>query len=108
MPLHGGCQLVFMFEECKVVLLNCFALIEARLLYDLCHHYFHTYDPPGNVLRNLCQGYTTSKLLVSFVFSDYWSILLRPNTSFRKEAEVWGPEGGHPKCLCSQVSLMMR
>ena len=93
MPLHGGCQLVFMFEEGKVVLLNCFALIEARLWYDLCHHYFHTYDPPGNVLRNLCQGYTTSKLLVSFVFSDYWSILLSLTLHFERKRKSGDRKG---------------
>jgi len=35
----------YLLEEGKVVLLNCFVLIEARLWYDLCLSYFHTYDP---------------------------------------------------------------
>jgi hypothetical protein len=60
----------YLLEEAKVVLLNCFVLIEARQWYDLCFRYFHTYGPPRNVFRNQCQGYTTSKLLVSFVFSE--------------------------------------
>ena len=32
----------YLYEEGKVVLLNCFVLIEARLWYDLCCRYFHT------------------------------------------------------------------
>ena len=60
----------YLLEEGKVVLLNCFVLIEALLWYDLCCHYFHTYDAPRKVSRNLCEGYTISKLLVFFVFSE--------------------------------------
>ena len=51
----------YLLEEGKVVLLNCFVLIEARLWYDLCYRYFHTYDPPRKVFRNLCEGYVTRK-----------------------------------------------
>jgi hypothetical protein len=92
MPLHAGCQLVFMLEESKVVLLNCFELIEARLWYDLCWSYYHIYGPPRNGFRNLCQGYSPSKLLVSCVFSECWITSLRSYTPFRKVAGFWGPK----------------
>ena len=45
-----------LFAEGKVVMLNCFVLIEACFWRDLCSSYFHTFDHLRKVFRNLCQA----------------------------------------------------
>ena len=81
----------FLFEEDKVVLLNCFVLIAARLWCDLCSRYFHTYDPPRNVFRNQCQGIPRLSNWFLLCFRNAEKTL-PPYTSFRKVAATWGPE----------------